>query len=279
MILPKDTNKVYFSKHLETEFAETYNSLTKILNKHQVKYDTLKGTKDIWCRDYMPIQVEKNKFVQFRYEPTYLQDYLNLQSDPKHVNKENGIKAIYSDINLDGGNVVTWADKAIISDRLFNENPKHTDRQKLIKEIENLLDAEVIIIPQINCDMTGHADGMVRFVNNNTILGNNREEEYKYWRKGINKVLEKHDLNYIDVPFMDHKIKGNSEHAIGCYINYLEVGNLIVMPIFETPDNKDQEVYDLMVNIFPEKTIETINFNDVALKGGLLNCTTWTILE
>ena len=27
--------------------------------------------------------------------------------------------------------------------------------------------------------------------------------------------------------------------------------------------------------IFPNKIIETINYNDVALEGGVLNCTTW----
>jgi len=62
-------------------------------------------------------------------------------------------------------------------------------------------------------------------------------------------------------------------------VNYLEVDNLIVIPIFETEKNKDQEVYDKFRMIFPDRKIETINYNEIGFYGGLLNCTTWTIKE
>ncbi len=56
-----------------------------------------------------------------------------------------------------------------------------------------------------------------------------------------------------------------------------EVKDLIVVPIFELHNNKDYEVVELMKQLFPERIIETINFNEVGKLGGLLNCTTWTI--
>ena len=34
-----------------------------------------------------------------------------------------------------------------------------------------------------------------------------------------------------------------------------------------------------LLQVFPNKTIETIDYNDVALTGGILNCTTWVIRE
>ena len=258
-------------------FTKTCNALTELLEKHSIRYGFLKATNDIWCRDYMPIQLEKEKFVQFRYEPSYLRDHLNLQSDPKEVCKANNIKPQFSKINLDGGNVVNWSDRAIITDRVFDENPEYLNKNKLIAEIESLLEVEVIVIPQIISDMTGHADGMVRFVNGNTVLGNDREQEFKYWKNGINKVLKEKGIDYIDIPFQDHKEKKHPDHAIGCYVNYLEVQDLIVLPIFETKENKDQEVYDKFKEIFPDRKVETINYNEIGLHGGLLNCTTWTI--
>ena len=227
----------------------------------------------------MPIQIDKEKFVQFRYEPSYLKDDLELQSDPKEVCKANNIKPQFSKINLDGGNVVNWSDRAIITDRVFDENPEYLSKNKLIAEIEKLLEVEIIVIPQIKSDMTGHADGMVRFVDRNTLLGNNREQEYKYWKNGINKILKEKGIEYIDIPFLDHKEKNYPDHAIGCYVNYLEVENLIVIPIFETEKNKDQEVYDKFKEIFPNRKIETINYNEIGFFGGLLNCTTWTIKD
>lgn len=54
--------------------------------------------------------------------------------------------------------------KAVITDRVFWENPEY-DKNTLLLELENLLEAEIIIIPSLKSDMTGHADGVVRFVN------------------------------------------------------------------------------------------------------------------
>ena len=283
MILDKETNTVYFSEKLRSDkrFKDTCNTLTKLLEKHTIKYDFLKATKDIWCRDYMPIQVGKEKIVQFRYEPSYLENDIKLQSDPNIVCKANKLEPEFSNINLDGGNVVNWNNKAIISDRVFDENPEYSDKTELINKLESLLNVEIIIIPQINTDMTGHADGMVRFVDKNTILGNDRNQEYKYWKEGINKVLKKHNLEYIDIPFFENKEinKKYPNNSIGCYVNYLEVGNLIVLPIFEVEGNKDKEVIEKFKTIFQDRIIETINYNEIGLWGGLLNCTTWTIKE
>ena len=281
MILNKRTNTVYLSELLKTDvrFKKTCIHLTQILKNRNIEFKYLKSTKDIWCRDYMPIQTEKDKFIQFRYEPSYLKEELNLQSDPKVVCKANNIEPEFSDINFDGGNIVYWNNKAIISDRIFDENPEYSDEIKLITELENLLNVEIIIIPQINTDMTGHVDGMVRFVDQNTILGNDRNQEYKYWRDGINKVLRKHNFEYIDIPFFENKEinKKYPDNAIGCYVNYLEVGNLILLPIFEVAGNKDNEVLEKFKTIFPDRIIETINYNEIGYFGGLLNCSTWTI--
>ncbi|MBC5992421.1 agmatine deiminase family protein [Pontibacter cellulosilyticus] len=277
----KETNRVYFSKKLYSDerFTNTCNALTKLLDKQGIRHGLLKATKDIWCRDYMPVQTEKGKFVQFRYKPSYLTDDLELQSDPGVVCEANNLEPEFSKINLDGGNVVNWSDRAIITDRVFDENPKYTSKTKLITEIENLLKVEVIVIPQIRSDMTGHADGLVRFVDRSKVLGNNREQEYKYWKNGITKILKEHGIEYIDVPFFEFYNRKFKDNAIGCYINFLEVMDLIVLPVFEVSGNRDDEAVNLFKEIYPDRVIETINFNEIGLLGGLLNCTTWTILE
>lgn len=281
MIPGKETDIAYLSEILRSDerFTNACDALVKLLDNHEIKYDFLKATKDIWCRDYMPVQIEKGKFIQFRYEPSYLVDDLEHQSDPIEICKANKIEPQFSKINLDGGNVVNWSDRAIITDRVFDENPQYTSKIKLVGEIEKLLEVEIIIIPQIKSDFTGHADGLVRFVDKNTLLGNDREKEYKYWKNGINKILKEHGISYIDIPFLDHKEKKFPDHAIGCYVNYLEVQDLIVLPIFEVKNNQDNEVYKLFRQIFPDRKIETLNFNSVGLFGGLLNCTTWTVNE
>ena len=271
---------VYMSELLEERFQDSFNRLTTILKKHGVEYRLLKGTRDIWCKDYMPIQTESGKLIQFRYEPSYLKgkkEWEESRSDVKEVCRQNGFEPIFSNINLDGGNVLLCSGRAIISDRIFAENPEYTDKGQLVKELSDLLEAEIIIIPAQNGDYTGHADGMVRFIDHDTILGNNRSEEYKYWSNGIEKVLKDKKLKYIDVPFFyGYKDSKHPENAIGIYVNYLEVGNLIVLPVFEVEGNRDAEAIDTFKQIFPDKIIETINYNEVALEGGVLNCSTWT---
>ena len=269
---------VYLSELLMDKYPETCKNLIAILEKHHVKYSFIKGTKDIWCRDYMPVQTESGKFIQFRYEPSYLKgkkEWEDSRSDVKEVCRLNNIDATFSDINLDGGNVLICDGRAILSDRIFSENPNY-EKDSLINELSKLLECEIIIIPAQNGDYTGHADGMVRLVDRNTILGNKLADEYKYWQKGMQKVIDTYNLTYIDVPFItDIKDPKHPGSAIGIYVNYLEVNDLIVMPIFNR--DEDKQALEILKKTFPNKKIETIDYSDVAKEGGLLNCTTWVV--
>lgn len=275
-------NTVYVSSILKEKFPKAAESLLTVLEKHNVIVKELVGTKDIWCRDYMPVQNRLGELIQFKYDPSYLKGTLEWEksrSDVHDVCAANGINPIYSEINLDGGNVVLYGNKAILTDRIFAENPDY-DKNKLLSELESLLKAKVIIIPAIKTDVTGHADGMVRFIDDKTILGNNLEIEYKYIRDGIYKACTENGLIYNNVPFFEQKHDKNHEmSAIGIYVNYLEVNNLIVIPKFGVDGNHDQEVEDLFRKMFPDRAIEAINYNEVALEGGILNCSTWTVHE
>ncbi|MBU4305140.1 MAG: hypothetical protein KJ893_05930, partial [Candidatus Omnitrophica bacterium] len=63
MITDQETNSVYFSKHLSQRYPEFFKELEGILERNGIKYGLLPHTNDIWCRDYMPVQVSKNEFV------------------------------------------------------------------------------------------------------------------------------------------------------------------------------------------------------------------------
>jgi len=285
VIKDKETNFVYFSKLLKFNFEREYIKLISILDKHQIKHGLLSGTKDIWCRDYMPIQVDRTKFVQFKYEPTYLNDSKenqDLKSNPKIICKKNNLKPFFSKINLDGGNIVKWSDQVILTDRIFNEIQEYNDN-KILNELEKILEAQIIIIPQIKSEMTGHADGLVRFYNSNTILVNELENEYKYWQKGILKSFKENNFDFIEVPWFSDKRKEMKKKypnsAIGLYINFLEIQNLIIIPKFKIEDNRDDEAFKLFKKYFPERTIEQIEINEIAKYGGLLNCISWNVYK
>lgn len=276
MISDKETNIVYFSELIKT-IAE-HETIISALDKNQIRYRYLKATKDIWCRDFMPIQISESNFVQFRYQPSYLDNDKHLQSDTKTVLRVNKIIAEFSDINLDGGNVIKLNDKIIITKRVFKENP-NLDQRLLKIELQKLLKAEVFFIPDITQDMTGHADGHLRFIDKNTIMVNELKNEFPYWKTGFLKMIKEANLDYIEIPWFEHKDKSHPLTAIGCYVNYLEIGNLILFPVFGLPGNKDNEAFKVMKQAFPNRVIEKININGIANLGGLLNCITWTIKE
>lgn len=178
---------LFFSEHIKsTQYSNSWATIEAVLAQYQVPYSFLKETKDIWCRDYMPVKSAEAALIQFRYEPTYLQDYLHLQSETQLVLKANNIQATFSNINLDGGNVVINNGNAIITNRVFLENPS-IGKEKLIAEIESLLKLKVHVIPALTRgeDMTGHADGYVRFINEDTLLVTSLDGEYDYFKKRI----------------------------------------------------------------------------------------------
>ena len=280
MIPDKETNTVYFSDLIRTskEFKPTFGRIETILDKCQVRCEFLTNTKDIWCRDYMPIQIDQNNFVQFRYEPFYLRGDLHLQSDPKTVLKSNRMKAKFSDIILDGGNVVKWNDKVILTTRVFKENPQFS-QTNLTEQLEKVMNADVYFIPDITEDMTGHADGHLRFIDSKTVLVNELKDEFKYWQKGFLKMIKQAGLDFVEIPWFEYKDKHYKGTAVGGYVNYLEVGDFILFPVFEVAGNKDEEALKIIESVFPNRKIKTININEIGKHGGLLNCITWTVKE
>ncbi len=125
MISDSRTNTIYFSDILRTDerYSETFNDLKQVLDASGMKYDFLKKTKDIWARDYMPIQVSKDKFMEFRYDPDYLQGSgrkrRELKTYPDIVCDDLGIKTVKSDIILDGGNVIKSDNAVILTEKII----------------------------------------------------------------------------------------------------------------------------------------------------------------
>lgn len=265
---------IYFSSILKTNTTckPAANNLFAALDLFNIKYKFILNTKDIWVRDFMPIQRRDGKYISFRYEPSYLYDYPELRTDYRNdISCEQGLADLtYSDINLDGGNVVFSPSKrrAIISDRVFSENPKYTVSE-LTEKLEKLLEAQVIIIPSLpeKYDMTGHADGMVRFLDENTVLGN-RVRRKNTLEKQIVSVLKNHAIETVDFPYF----AGKGISAEGCYLNYLETDSHIFLPTFK--NKMDKEAVDMASTVF-SKTVVPVCVSEIAKQGGALNCISW----
>ena len=263
---------IYLSDLLKStdKYISAADRVFAALDLFNIKYKLLNNTNDIWARDYMPVKTKSGKYVSFRYEPSYLDGFTELRTDFRRgiAPNFNFKKLVYSDINLDGGNAVFSPSKetVVISDRVFSENLKYSSAE-LVQELEKLLEARVIIIPSLRLDMTGHADGMVRFVDENTAVGNATRSLFGL-EAHIKSALRSHGIEVIDFPYFDSK----GDSADGCYLNFLATEQAIFLPIFDV--EADSLALATAKSIF-EKPIIPVNINEIAVKGGLLNCISW----
>lgn len=263
---------LFFSSLLRTDraYKSAADKLSAALDLYNIKYKFLSNTKDIWLRDFMPVKTGSGRYVSFRYDPGYLCGYPGMKTVYRRdLSKQMMLSGVtYSDITLDGGNVVfsPSKQKAIISDRIFSENPEY-GRRELIEKLEQLLEAEVIIIPSLKSDMTGHADGMVRFLDEDTVLGNDVPGKYTL-EKRIAAVLTGHGLKTVGFPYFNSR--GMS--AEGCYLNYLETDSHIFLPVFD--DERDAAVIRSAEAILPKKVVP-VCVSEIGKLGGCLNCISW----
>ncbi len=138
MIADSDTNVVFVAGSLERRFPTVYRGLASILSGHAIPLRTIQETRQVWCRDYMPIQVAEDGFVQFRYGPDYLTGkYRHLRADGEIGPKLPWLAGcLRSGVVLDGGNVVGWGDRAIVTDKIFRENPGRS-RKVVAEDLRN----------------------------------------------------------------------------------------------------------------------------------------------
>jgi agmatine deiminase len=270
---------LYFSSLIKSaEYQQDFHNIQVVLEKHSIEFQFLENTNDIWCRDYMPVKRPDGKFVQFVYQPSYLDETPELRTEPSLVTSALGLNAINCPLNVDGGNIERLGNTVVMTDRVFDEN-NDFDKMEIHQMLEEVMQSKVYFMKAYDksTDFTGHIDGMMRFKDDNTLLGNDPSSDFKYIQQGVQKLLDQTQLNYVDVPYFVPKKKESEDSAIGIYINYLKVNNLILIPKFEVEGNKDKEAYLFFKRQFPSYEIEAVNINNIAKRGGMFNCISWEL--
>ena len=283
MITDNETTKVYFSSLIKTgKYSSFWNDLEMILVKHNIKPEFIEGTRDLWCRDYMPVQISEKDYVQFKYFPDYYLTHkhvgkLTIQDEIRY-DKPYGAHIRKIDLIVDGGNIVSSKTKAIMTEKVFVEN-KNREEKSVIKMLKEALKVDdLFFLPVQPYDWTGHADGMVRYLDDGRLLVNNYSNESQSWQEKLKNAIEKTGLKPETLPYAHSQEKVDGEHtARGCYINYAQIGNLIIFPQFEI--NEDGIALAKIKELFPEPDfiVEPIDCNLIAREGGVLNCLTWNI--
>ena len=287
MITDCQTDRVFISSELSACYAQVAAGLREALGP---KLKTIYGAKDVWARDYMPIQIDTGQFVQFRFHPNYL------EGRPKERTTDGAALVALTggqghnascrccNLVIDGGNVVRWSDAVIMTDKIYRENGS-IPRQLLRRRLQSVLRLNrLIVIPREPYDLFGHADGMVRFADDRTVLVNHPVNEDRLGRElrphyvKVARVIRQHGFTPIEFPYQPREERNADgiPSAKGVYINFLQTADMIVFPTFGWPD-ADGRAQRVLRQTFPRYRIIPLDCNDLAVDGGLLNCVTWNV--
>ncbi|MBR3572180.1 MAG: SEL1-like repeat protein [Bacteroidales bacterium] len=268
------TDTVFFSDWLPKECPILYESLHKILHEKCIDHRLLTNTRDIWCRDYMPIQTDWNHFVFYKYNPDYLQKP-HLRRTITDVNKVGNIDCLHEgeianlDLVIDGGNIVKCDDKIIMTEKVFFEN-KDKSQVKVIRMLEEAFQCGIVFLPWDKQEMLGHSDGIVHYVGNNRVLMTNYADFDASMARKYIKALDE----YVEVIPLEYNVKRKHKRS-WAYINFLQIGSLVLVPQLGIPE--DEQALEQISAAMPKCSVVGIPALEAVRKGGALNCISWNV--
>jgi hypothetical protein len=273
MITHFETNKVFISKGLASscKYSRVAYGLLTAFDNCDVCWEYIPHTESdlhIWARDFMPVQVSKDKFICFCYNPDYLKDFPEYIPHMDEVLGSLDISVEFSKIIIDGGNIISCGDKVLMTEKILIENPTYHKRE-LLDELSRLFEAEIVLIPWDKYEEYGHSDGMVRYMGHNRVLINNYCDFDRHLRKRLVDTLKHHfeieELHY-------GKYTPNS----WAYINFLHLGEHIFIPALN--EENDYKALSQIQAAFPMCKCHAIPYSsELVIDGGVLNCATWNI--
>ena len=278
MITDNLTNTVYFSDLLPKKCPILNQHIAKALEENRIRYAYLSETKDIWCRDFMPIQIEEDHFVFYKYTPDYLQSsyYRRIRTNPEKVfqapqNQPKQVlqNAITIDLVVDGGNVVKCGDTVVMTEKVFAENKDKT-RAEVEKILKDAFQSDILFLPWDREETFGHSDGIVHYAGDGKILLTNYDDSSLYYYRRFRKALEKH---FEVIPL---KYEAKRQHARSwAYINFLQVGKLILVP--QLGLEEDEQALEQIANALSDFEVIGIQALEAVRRGGGLNCISWNV--
>lgn len=269
---------LYASKHRRNNFNKLIARLVEqISQRFSVQ---LYETSSIWLRDWFPINIE-NRLIFF----VPATDYMS-QSEVKQVLKNQNFiysrfpflsrkRKIFSNIVLDGGNVVMDSCHAIISRKVVSDNVGISEDQ-LTGQLSDLLGRKIILIETEPEDPTGHADGQCQFLADGILLINdlNRTAQ-SIWKRNL-AGLKKSQLAIVPLPYHPtDKVRAGWPSLEGNYVNFIATSCDLIVSTYG-----DQRVDDAVGSIIREadpykRSIRCIDTSALNELGGGLRCLSW----
>lgn len=268
------TDTVFFSDLLPKKCPTLYQSLDTILTDNGIDHRLLTNTKDIWCRDYMPIQTSEKRFVFYKYDPDYLQTkyYQRTITDVKGIGNIESLglgDAVNLDLVVDGGNVVRCGNKIVMTEKVFFEN-KDKARKEVQRLLEEAFQCDIVFLPWDRNEIMGHSDGIIHYLGDNRVMMTNYADFDIAMARKFTRLLEKH----LDVIPLSYNTKRKHKHS-WAYINFLQVGRMVLIPQLGIPE--DGQALQQISEAMPRCKVIGVPAMEAVRNGGALNCISWNV--
>lgn len=262
-----------FYRSAPHDLRRVYRDVEAALNALRIPHYVLRAQDhpiDIWVRDWGPVEG-----CFFDYSPSYAKGFYSPAAVRKARHalcKRSGQTFRSIPLVLDGGNLVHNGRVAILTEKVFRDNPQRTPAE-IEETIASLGLEQVVFIPVESLDQVGHADGIVRFLSEEVLLVNDYEQTgFRAYRNRLLRRLTEINSPVEIVPFpwrcSDEKISGIWS-AVGVYLNFIQTAHGILLPAFEEPE--DHEAAALLRSLCRVPVV-SISCRALARLGGVLNC-------
>ena len=257
--------------------GRAYLNHHNFVNAHLIEVDQ---SLDLWMRDFPPCMPKQQ--IKFKYRPQYISGEQAIwdESNFYRFARMVGLPQLQqSDLVLEGGNIVdNGVDAAITTERTYSDNPDYT-KKELVKELEDTINRKVVVIedPQ---DTTGHADGIVSFVEDDVLLISlfDDPDGPGYYESMKNAVLNAFpDIKVVPLPcYIKKSVSHGFGTAEGSYANSLVTNNAVYLPFFAN-QTANQRAFDVFQSNTNKDVVPVHNAGRVPGLGGSLRCMTWQI--
>ena len=96
------------------------------------------------------------------------------------------------------------------------------------------------------------------------------------YEQKVENILGEEGFEILKLPYAptDEIETDGMPSAVGCYVNFLRIGDLVILPQFGL--EQDAEALAACRRIFGGNIkVETVDCSTLALEGGVLNCVSW----
>ena len=257
--------------------GRAYLNHHNFVNAHLIEVDV---SLDLWMRDFPPCMPKQQ--IKFKYRPQYISGEQAIwdESNFYRFARMVGLPQLQqSDLVLEGGNIVdNGVDAAITTERTYADNPDYS-RQEFVKTLEDTINRKVVVIEDPK-DTTGHADGIVTFVEDDVllILLFDDPDGPGYYESMKNAVLNAFpDIKVVPLPcYIEKSVSHGFGTAEGSYANSLVTNNAVYLPFFAN-QTANQRAFDVFQSNTNKDVVPVHNAGRVPGLGGSLRCMTWQI--